>query len=42
MSVYCRKKGNEDEPKMFVKVREREREGREGGGERDTSDPMII
>ena len=37
MSVYCRKKGNEDEPKMFVKVRE----GREGGGERDTSDSMI-
>ena len=29
MSVYCRKKGNEDEPKMFVKVRERERGGRE-------------
>lgn len=34
MSVYCRKKGNEDEPKMFVKVREggREKEGRREGG----------
>ena len=33
MSVYCRKKGNEDEPKMFVKVRERERG--EGGRRRE-------